>query len=58
MPFFTTRPTSRMSPIADETFRSVPVSHSSSSAPPSESGAASRIRIAGSHARNWIDEDR
>ena len=25
MPFFTTRPTSRMRPIADETFRSVPV---------------------------------
>ena len=29
MPFFTTRPTSRISPIADETFRSVPVSSSS-----------------------------
>ena len=26
MPFFTTRPTSRIRPIADETFRSVPVS--------------------------------
>ncbi len=53
MPFFTTRPTRRISPIADEMFRSVPVSHSSSSAPPSESGAATRMRIAGSHARNW-----
>ena len=40
MPFFTTRPISRIRPIADETFRSVPVSHSSSSAPPSDNGAA------------------
>jgi hypothetical protein len=33
MPFFTTRPISRISPIADDTLRSVPVAHSSSSAP-------------------------
>ena len=29
--------------MADETFRSVPVSHSSAKAPPSESGAAARM---------------
>jgi hypothetical protein len=34
-------------------FRSVPVSHSSSRAPPGESGAASRRSVAASQARKW-----
>ena len=52
MPFLTTRPTSRISPIADETLRSVPVSSSSANAPASDSGAASRISTAGRNRRN------
>ena len=52
MPFFTTRPISRIRPIADETFRSVPVTSSSSSAPHNDSGAAIRISVAGTNARN------
>jgi len=47
-------PLSRINPIADDTFRSVPVSSSSSKAPPSDRGAASRISTAGIQARNWI----
>ncbi len=54
MPFFTTSPISRISPIADETFRSVPVASRRSSAPPSDSGAATRISRAGVNARNCI----
>ncbi len=38
--------------MADEMLRSVPVSHSSMKAPPSERGAASRMRPAGVNARN------
>ena len=41
IPFFTISPTSRISPMNDDTFSGVPVISSSTIAPTNESGAAS-----------------
>jgi hypothetical protein len=43
---------SRMKPMAEETFSSVPVRSSMRSAPPKDRGAAARMRTAGVKERN------
>ena len=47
-----------MRPIADETFRSVPVSHSNAKAPPSDNGAAARMMADAVNARNCTTSTR
>ena len=52
MPFFTIKPTSRMSPIKLDTFNDVPVTSSSAKAPTNESGAASNTTSGSTSERN------
>ena len=53
MPFFTTRPTSRIAPIIDETLSEVRVRSSVAAPPASPSGAATRTASVRDHERNW-----
>src|SRR3954447_27021725 len=52
MPFFTMSPTSRMSPMNDDTFSGVPVTSSSTIAPTNEIGAATSTTSGSTKERN------
>ena len=53
IPFFTSRPISRMAPMNDETFSGVPVTQRAKSALASDTGWARKMRIGSDKLWNW-----
>ena len=52
MPFFTIRPTSKIRPMKEDTFRGVPVTSNRSMAPTKEMGAAASTTSGSTNDRN------